>query len=94
VEHWLNGDKVLEYELGGRLFKGAIPKSRFKDLPEFGEATSGFLVLEHNSGPVSFRKLKLRVLSSPAPKEPQEPEKTGTPGAMPPASQGNGAAMN
>jgi len=86
VEHWLNGDKVLEYNLGGRLFKGAIPKSRFKDLPEFGEATSGFLVLEHNSGPVSFRKLKLRVLPSPEPVEPREPDKNSPPGAMPPTS--------
>lgn len=66
VEHWLNGEKVLEFDLGGAELKSAIRKSRlFKDLPDFGENTEGHIALEHNGTGASFRSLRIRVLPDP-----------------------------
>jgi len=41
VEHWLNGRKVVEYELGSRRLKAAIAKSKFKDVAGFGDEVPG-----------------------------------------------------
>jgi hypothetical protein len=80
VQHWLNGEKVLEFDLDSETLKNAIKKSRFKDVPEFGEATDGYIVLEHG-GPVAvwFRNPRVRILPELEP-EKKEPLNTSPPG--------------
>jgi hypothetical protein len=63
VEHWLNGVKILEYELGGQKLKTAIAASKFKEVTGFGEKIQGHLLLQDHGGEVWFRNLKLRPLS-------------------------------
>lgn len=60
VEHWLNGDKVLAYELGSDDVKAAISRSKFRDVPGFGTRLRGNILLQDHGGEVCFRNVKLR----------------------------------
>jgi hypothetical protein len=62
VEHWLNGDKVLEYELGSPEVKAAVAKSKFKNAAGFGEKTKGHLMLTDHHGETWFRNIRVREL--------------------------------
>ena len=68
VEHWLNGEKVLEYELGSPEVKAAIAQSKFKSVPGFGSRVKGHILLTDHKDEASFRNIKIRDLNS-APKE-------------------------
>jgi hypothetical protein len=62
VEHWLNGEKVLEYECGSDAVKAAVAASKFKDTSGFGEKVKGHILLQDHHSEVWFRNIKLRVL--------------------------------
>ena len=64
VEHWLNGKKVLEYELGSEAVLAAIQKSKFKSVEGFGKRQNGRILLTYHNDPVSFRNIKIRPLAS------------------------------
>lgn len=64
VEHWLNGAKVLEYELGSDALKAAIAKSKFKGVEGFGTRFPGRLLLQDHGDEVFVRNLKLRDLTA------------------------------
>ncbi len=66
VEHWLNGTKVLEYELGSDALKAAIAKSKFKDVPRFGTIQNGHILLQDHGDAVCYRNLKLRPTNGPS----------------------------
>src|SRR5438034_3044787 len=56
VEHWLNGEKVLEYELGSPEVKAAVAKSKFKNAAGFGEKIKGHILLTDHHGETWFRR--------------------------------------
>ena len=62
VEHWLNGAKVVEFEIGSDALKAAIAKSKYKNFPKFGEKTSSPILLQDHGDEISVRTLKLREL--------------------------------
>ena len=62
VEHWLNDEKVVEYELGSELLKELIKESKFKDMPKFAQERSGHIVLQHHHDEVWYRNVKIRRL--------------------------------
>lgn len=63
AEHWLNGKKVVEYELGSPALKALIAGSKFKDMPEFAAASEGYVALQHHDGgDVWFRNVRIRAL--------------------------------
>ena len=64
VEHWLNGDKVLTYELGSPEVRAAIAKSKFKHAEGFGDKVKGHIMLTDHQGETWFRNLRIRELST------------------------------
>ncbi|MCX6900881.1 MAG: DUF1080 domain-containing protein [Verrucomicrobia bacterium] len=62
VEHWLNGKKAIEYELGSEKVKAAIAESKFKKYPDFGQKIKGHIMLTDHQDEAWFRNIKLREL--------------------------------
>ena len=63
VEHWLNGEKVLDYSCGSEALKSAVAESKFKNVATFGERVKGHILLQEHGGQVWFRNLKIRKLA-------------------------------
>jgi quercetin dioxygenase-like cupin family protein len=60
VEHWLNGEKVVEYEVGSEDWNRRIARSKFKNMPAFARATRGSICLQDHSNRVEYRNIKIR----------------------------------
>ena len=61
VEHWLNGEQVLEYELGSKAVLDQVAKTKFKGVADFGTKIRGHILLTYHNDECSFRNIKLRV---------------------------------
>jgi hypothetical protein len=62
VEHWLNGTKVLEYELDTDALRAKIADSKFKDTADFDKHIRGHLLLQDHGDAVCYRNIKVRPL--------------------------------
>lgn len=62
VEHWLNGKKVVEYELWSDDWNERKAKSKWKDEPHYGMASSGHIGLQDHGGLTRFRNIKVKKL--------------------------------
>jgi hypothetical protein len=62
VEHWLNGQKLLEYEFGSPDWEAKLKASKFAVWPNYGRGTKGFIGFQgdHN-GALSLRNIKILV---------------------------------
>ena len=62
VEHWLNGTKVVSYELGSPEWTEKVAKSKFGRWPQYGKAREGHIGLQEHGSFVAFRNIKIRSL--------------------------------
>ncbi len=62
VEHWLNGVKVVEYELGSPDWEAKVKASKFADHPRYGRNADGYIGLQEHEFRVAYRNIKIRVL--------------------------------
>lgn len=60
VEHWLNGVKLLEYELWSDDWAKRVAASKFKSMPEYGKAKTGHIALQDHGDWVAFRNIRIR----------------------------------
>jgi hypothetical protein len=64
VEHWLNGQKLLEYELGSPEWEAKIKASKFVDYPNYGRASKGIIGFQgDHEGTLSLRSIRIRELT-------------------------------
>jgi Domain of Unknown Function (DUF1080) len=64
VEHWLNGTKLLEFEIGSPSWNERFAASKFKPYPEFGKTPKGKISLQEHGNVVSFRNIRIRPITS------------------------------
>ena len=62
VEHWLNGSKILTYELGSEEVLKAVQNSKFKSVPDFGKKMRGHIILTEHQDEASYKNIKIRLL--------------------------------
>ena len=62
-EHWLNGARVLEFELGSAGFDSAFASSKYHPVEGFAEKRAGHIVLQDHGDDVWFRNIKIRELT-------------------------------
>ncbi|MGA2254928.1 MAG: DUF1080 domain-containing protein [Thermoguttaceae bacterium] len=62
VEHWMNGVKYCEFEIGSADFKQRVQQSKFRSMPKFAKNKAGFIALQGDHGNVSFANVKIKVL--------------------------------
>jgi hypothetical protein len=62
VQHWLNGQLNLEYDRSTPAWKELVAASKFKNIPGFGEAEEGRILLQDHGNMVSFKNIKIREI--------------------------------
>jgi hypothetical protein len=62
VTYWLNGERIVDYELGSPDWEARVAASKFGDWPEFGRATEGHIGLQDHGDRVAFRSIRIREL--------------------------------
>jgi len=62
VEHWLNGVKIVEYELGSPDWEAKVKASKFATHPRYGRNAEGYIGLQEHGERVAFRNIKIKVL--------------------------------
>ena len=62
VEHWLNGEKILEFERGSADFMEKVKASKFRDAEGFGLFEKGHIMLQDHGGAIQIRNMKIREL--------------------------------
>ena len=65
VEHWLNGERIVSYELWSDDWKALIAESKWIDMPDYGMTETGHICLQDHSDPVWFRNIRIRRLPQP-----------------------------
>jgi hypothetical protein len=63
VQHWLNGQKLLEYELGSPDWEAKVKASKFVEYPKYGRAARGYIGIQgDHDGVLAIRNVRIREL--------------------------------
>lgn len=62
VEHWLNGEKVCEAEIGSEDWNARVAKSKWAKVTSYAKETKGKIDLQDHGDKVEFKNIKILVL--------------------------------
>lgn len=63
VQHWMNGQKLLEYELWSPDWEAKVKASKFNEWPLYGRAQRGHIAIQgDHEGKLSIRNIRIRPL--------------------------------
>jgi hypothetical protein len=60
-EHWLNGKKIVEFEMATPRFDSLLAKSKYRHIRNFADRRAGHIVLQDHGEEVFFRNIRIRV---------------------------------
>ncbi len=61
IEHWLNGTKMIDYELKSAAWKSRVAASKFSAYPNYGLASAGLIGLQgDHPGTLAVRAIRIR----------------------------------
>ncbi len=63
IEHWINGTKALEYEIGSPDWEAKLRASKFAAWKGYGRSPRGHVALQDHGDRVAFRNIRIRPLS-------------------------------
>lgn len=58
-EHWLNGEKILEFDRNSEAWKQQRATGKWKDYPDYASATSGRIALQDHGNPAYYRNITI-----------------------------------
>jgi len=61
-EHWLNGAKVVEFDLGTTRMDSLLAKSKYRSIPGFADRRTGHIILQDHGEEAYYRSIKIRQL--------------------------------
>ena len=61
-EHWLNGERVVEYDLESDEFRELLAASKYEPIDGFADKRIGHIVLQDHGDDVWYRNIKVRTL--------------------------------
>jgi hypothetical protein len=62
IEHWLNSDKLFEYEINSAEWKKLKSEGKWKDEPQYGQKEKGFIVLQDHKSEAWFKNIFIKQL--------------------------------
>ena len=62
VEHWLNGKKVVEYELYSDDWTKKKMAGKWKDVPTYGQSKKGYITFQNHGSEAWFKNVKIKEL--------------------------------
>ncbi len=62
VEHWLNGEKVVEFQAGDEKWLKNKTEGKWKDYPDYGSAKKGRIALQDHGNKAYFKNIKIKEL--------------------------------
>lgn len=65
VDHWLNGYRIVVYELDSPQWRERVARSKFRDMPGFARARRGYIGLQDHGDVVRFRNIRIREYRKP-----------------------------
>ncbi|SMP38867.1 protein of unknown function [Neorhodopirellula lusitana] len=60
IEHWLNGKKIVDVEVGSQKWEERVAESKFNIREGFGENRAGQIMLTDHAGEIWYRNLKFQ----------------------------------
>lgn len=60
-EHWLNGRKIVEYDLGTPRMDSLLALSKYKSIKGFADRRVGHIILQDHGDEVSYRSIKIKT---------------------------------
>jgi len=60
IEHWLNGVKIVDVQVGSPDWNARIEKSKFKAFPLFAKKPKGYILLQDHGAEIRFRNIKIK----------------------------------
>jgi hypothetical protein len=60
VEHWLNGAKVVEYELWSEDWEKRVAEGKWSNYPDYGKLKEGHISLQDHGSVTWFKNIKIR----------------------------------
>lgn len=62
VEHWLNGEKIVEFDRNSEAWKKQRAEGKWKDYPDYAKATTGAIALQDHGNKAYFKNIKIKEL--------------------------------